>query len=135
MTRPKIDALINALKERGIASIAITGYCYGARSTFDYAFEHLEGLKAIAISHPGLLKVPEDLDTMLKLGAVPLLINSCEIDPQFPVESQALADKTLGDGKYQPGYKRTYWPGCTHGFAVRFLSDLRASVEFSCTTM
>ena len=49
----------------------------------------------------------------------PLLINSCEIDPAFPIESQAVADQVLGDGAFPPGYERTYWEGCTHGFAVR----------------
>lgn len=49
----------------------------------------------------------------------PLLINSCEVDPAFPLEAQAKADEILGDGKFAPGYERTYWEGCTHGFAVR----------------
>ena len=50
---------------------------------------------------------------------MPLLINSCETDSAFPIDDQRKADEILGDGKYKPGYKRTYWPGCTHGFAVR----------------
>ena len=37
----------------------------------------------------------------------------------FPLEAQAKADELLGDGKFAPGYKRPYWEGCTHGFAVR----------------
>ena len=37
----------------------------------------------------------------------------------FPLEAQAKADELLGDGKFAPGYKRPYWDGCTHGFAVR----------------
>ena len=49
----------------------------------------------------------------------PLLINSCENDPTFPQDAQAKADELLGGGKFAPGYERTYWPGCTHGFAVR----------------
>lgn len=36
----------------------------------------------------------------------------------FPPEAQAKADEILGNGKF-PGYKREYFPGCTHGFAVR----------------
>jgi dienelactone hydrolase len=47
----------------------------------------------------------------------PLLINSCTVDQQFPHESQAVADEILG--KFAPGYKREYFEGCTHGFAVR----------------
>jgi hypothetical protein len=49
----------------------------------------------------------------------PLLINSCTNDTKFPHESQAKADEIFGDGKFKPGYKREYFKGCTHGFAVR----------------
>ena len=49
----------------------------------------------------------------------PLLINSCEFDDQFDQNAQAVVDKMMGDGKCAPGYERTYWDGCTHGFAVR----------------
>lgn len=48
-----------------------------------------------------------------------MLFNTCEVDPQFPPESQKIADEILGGGKYKPGYERTYWEGCRHGFAVR----------------
>jgi hypothetical protein len=37
----------------------------------------------------------------------------------FPIEAQATTDKLMGDGKFAPGYKREYWEGCSHGFAVR----------------
>lgn len=47
----------------------------------------------------------------------PLLINSCQIDSQFPITAQEIADKLLTG--FGPGYKRTYSAGCTHGFAVR----------------
>lgn len=47
------------------------------------------------------------------------MINSCTVDQQFPPESQAKADEIFGNGKFAPGYKREYFDGCTHGFAVR----------------
>lgn len=56
---------------------------------------------------------------MLAKSKNPLLINSCETDSQFPPEKQKIADELLGGGKYAPGYERTYWDGCSHGFAVR----------------
>ena len=37
----------------------------------------------------------------------------------FPIEAQSKADEMFGSGKFAPGYERTYWDGCTHGFAVR----------------
>lgn len=53
------------------------------------------------------------------LAKAPLLINSCEVDRSFPREAQEAADAILGGGKFAPGYVRTYWEGCEHGFAVR----------------
>ena len=55
---------------------------------------------------------------------VPLLINSCEVDSQFSPELQAKTDEILKG--FAPGYERTYWEGCVHGFAVRgdIVSDL-----------
>ena len=67
----------------------------------------------------------------------PLLINSCEFDDQFDQNAQAVVDKMMGDGKFAPGYERTYWDGCTHGFAVRgdlvshFCSELLRSIGYS----
>lgn len=46
-------------------------------------------------------------------------MNSCEVDPAFPLETQAISDEILGGGAFVPGYERHYWDGCTHGFAVR----------------
>ncbi|OJT09849.1 hypothetical protein TRAPUB_13672, partial [Trametes pubescens] len=40
-------------------------------------------------------------------------------DFQFGKDAQAKADEILDDGQFAPGYKRTYWEGCTHGSAVR----------------
>jgi hypothetical protein len=30
-----------------------------------------------------------------------------------------VTDDLLGNGAHAPGYTREYFPGCTHGFAVR----------------
>lgn len=49
-----------------------------------------------------------------------MLINSCETDFAYPAESQAKGDEILGGGKKEAdGYKRNYYPGVTHGFAVK----------------
>lgn len=63
-----------------------------------------------------LLLGPQTLKAKSK---VPVLINSCTFDEQFPHEAQQKTDEILGSGLYEPGYKRTYWEGCTHGFSVR----------------
>jgi len=136
--RPFVDKVIAGLKESGVTAIGTTGYCYGGRIAFDLAFEGIT--KATVVAHPSLLQVPADLEKYAQTN-IPLLINSCTVDSQFPPESQAKADEILGNGKFAPGYKREYWDGCTHGFAVRGNLDdpkvkagkegaFKASVEF-----
>jgi len=53
------------------------------------------------------------MQTYIAKSKAPLLINSCEIDPQFPQEFAKTADEKFA--KYEHGYKRTYWEGCQHG--------------------
>ncbi|KAF4610803.1 hypothetical protein D9613_006673 [Agrocybe pediades] len=114
-TRPVLDKVIAALKEKGITAFGATGYCFGGRYVFDLAFDNI--IKASVVSHPSLLKVPEDLEKYIASSKAPLLINSCTTDSQFPLESSAKADELFA--KYEHGYKREYFEGCTHGFAVR----------------
>ncbi|KAI0642093.1 alpha/beta-hydrolase [Trametes meyenii] len=134
-----IRSVQTALKAEGVTKFAAIGFCFGARPAFDLAFT--SEIDVVAVSHPSLLKTPEDLEKYKAESKAPLLINSCTVDSQFPIEAQAKADEILGDGKFAPGYVRTYWEGCTHGFAVRGdLSDpkvkagkegaFKATVEF-----
>lgn len=90
------------------------------------AFEN--EIKVAVVAHPSLLKAPEDFEVSMgfsgvsqniltalfkkhqryaKVSKAPLLINSCEFDPQFPTNMQTKADEVLGDSKFAPGYKRT----------------------------
>jgi len=117
VTRPPLDAVMKGLKERGITEFGAVGYCFGARYCFDIAFENL--IKVCAVAHPSRLEVPADLEKYASTCTAPLLINSCETDPVFPITAQSKADEIFGDGKFKPGYRRTYWDGCVHGYAVR----------------
>ncbi|KAI3614062.1 dienelactone hydrolase endo--beta-d-glucanase [Moniliophthora roreri] len=121
-TRPTLDKVIEGLKAQGVTAFGATGYCFGGalrlsigRYVFDLAFENI--IKAGATSHPSLLQVPDDLERYVSTSKTPLLINSCTVDQQFPPESQAKADEIFKG--FGPGYKREYFDGCTHGFAVR----------------
>ncbi|TFK39477.1 dienelactone hydrolase endo-1,3,1,4-beta-D-glucanase [Crucibulum laeve] len=116
-TRPTLDKVINALKEEGVSTFAATGYCFGGRYVFDLAFDN--AISVSVASHPSILTIPDDLEKYAAVAKAPLLINGCTFDPQFPPEAQEKADQIFGDGKFAPGYKREYWEGCTHGFAVR----------------
>ncbi|KAL4252870.1 AB hydrolase superfamily protein [Abortiporus biennis] len=114
---PPLDKVVEALKAEGVTRFGTTGYCFGAPPAFYLAFKNESHVTAL--SHPSRLEIPADLERYKAESKAPLLINSCEVDPQFTKESQAIADEIFGDGKFSPGYERTYWEGCTHGFAVR----------------
>ncbi|KAI0305247.1 alpha/beta-hydrolase [Multifurca ochricompacta] len=113
-TIKRVRKVIEALKEKGITIYGATGYCYGARLTFDLAFENI--ITAAVISHPSLLE-PKDFDAYYEKSKAPLLLNTCEFDPLFPNDLALKADAKFAS--YAPGFQRTYWPGCHHGFAVR----------------
>ncbi|KAJ3877212.1 dienelactone hydrolase endo-1,3,1,4-beta-D-glucanase [Lentinula edodes] len=117
ITRPAVDAVVAALKEKGVMAFGTTGYCFGAAYAVPLAIENVT--QVTAVSHPSRLKVPEDLEKYCSVSKAPFLINSCEEDAMFPAEAQAKADVIFGDGKFAPGYRREYFPGCKHGFAVR----------------
>ncbi|KAI6044451.1 hypothetical protein EDC04DRAFT_2865923 [Pisolithus marmoratus] len=117
-TRPNIDKVVAALKEQGVKDLGVIGTDATGRYGFDLAFENIT--KVTVVSHPSLLKVPEDLEKYKQLSKAPLLINSCTFDQQFPKESQTEADRILGNGEqFTETYRREYFEGCTHGFAVR----------------
>ncbi|KAL4066162.1 Alpha/Beta hydrolase protein [Scleroderma yunnanense] len=117
-TRPNVDKVIAALQAQGVTEFGATGYCFGAPYAFDLAFKNI--IKVTVVSHPSLLVIPQDLEKYKRDSTAPLLINSCEIDSQFPPPSQAQADAILGGGQqFTDTYRREYFEGCTHGFAVR----------------
>lgn len=114
---PTIDAVVAALKAQGVTRFGTTGYCFGAPPAFYLALKNES--HATAVAHPSHLKAPEDLEKYKAESKVPLLIVTCEVDRQFPLEAQAIADEVLGGGKFTPGYERVHFDGCVHGFAVR----------------
>jgi len=113
---PIVDSVVAALKEKGITRIGTNGYCFGAPPAFDLAYANVAHVTVV--THPSRIST-ENLERYLKESKAPLLINSCEVDPQFGPDAQKKADEIFGEGKFAPGYERTYWDGCTHGFAVR----------------
>jgi len=113
-----MNALIEALKERGVTRFAATGYCFGGKNVIEMAIAGQ--IVAGILNHPSRLNKPKDFERLLESGSTTkILINACEIDEQFPLEAQKETDALLEGGKYKGGYKRVYWEGCTHGFAVR----------------
>lgn len=93
-------------------------YCFGAKYALELAIE--KEVHAIALNHPSMLEIPKDFERLVATASTTnVLINSCEFDPAFPHESQKVADELLGEGAYKGNYKRRYFKGMKHGFAVR----------------
>lgn len=114
-----------------------------ARFVFNLAFENKIAVSITA--HPSQLQI-EDLEVLpfghilcarcrnwsltvfdlpylyhqkyAQISKAALLINSCTHDPMFTSEKIEAADRLLGE-KFEPGYERAHWEGCSHGFAVR----------------
>ncbi|KAF5384266.1 hypothetical protein D9615_003439 [Tricholomella constricta] len=121
-TFPVLLATIEGLKKEGFKEFAATGYCFGGLYTTRLSQQNL--VKVGTMAHPSLLTIPDDFTTLLANSHVPIQINSAELDVAFPPATQAIVDGILADGKYEPGYNRTFFPGVAHGFAVRAnLSD------------
>jgi len=114
---PMVEKVIKALQDTGVSKFGANGYCFGARSSFDLAFDN--AVSVVVVSHPSRLTVPNDFERYKSTSKAPLLINSCTIDRAFDHDAQKGADAIMGDGQFQPGYVREYFEGCTHGFAVR----------------
>jgi len=116
-TKP-LNALLEGLKERGVTRFAATGYCFGGKNVIEMAIAGQ--IVAGALNHPSRLNKPKDFERLLESGSTTkILVNGSEFDEQFPLEAQKAADALLAAGKYKGGYKRVYWEGCFHGFAVR----------------
>jgi len=119
---PPLRKVIAVLKGQGVTTFGATGYCMGSYYVFQLAFEGY--LSAASAAHPSFLAVPEDLEKYAKTVTAPLLINGCETDWQYPIEKQKIGDEIFAN--FAPGYKREYFVGCDHGFAVR--GDVRVPV-------
>jgi dienelactone hydrolase len=57
-TQPIIDAVLDGLRAEGVTTFGATGYCFGGKYAVELAIKNVT--KAIVISHPSLLQIPED---------------------------------------------------------------------------
>ncbi|KIY65945.1 alpha beta-hydrolase [Cylindrobasidium torrendii FP15055 ss-10] len=118
-TRPIIDKVVDGLKQDGVNQFAATGYCFGGRYVFDLGFDNV--ISTSIATHPSMLECPSDFEAYVSKSSSPLLLNTGGLDVYFPPKIYGTID-TIFDG-FAPGYKRTLYEGCAHGFAVR--GDIR----------
>lgn len=126
VTRPHIDKVIAELRAKGVTEFAAAGFCFGGRWTVDLVLDVSWGnieretgmvaqarltlarhsqdvLKVAIVSHPSLLKVPDDFEAV-NMHSIPFLWNTAVID--FAVRcrnvvasfSRSGADSGVADG-------------------------------------
>lgn len=66
-SEPRVRKVLAALRESGVTKIGLVGYCYGGRSGFNLAFEN--AITVLAVSHPSLIKVPDDIEVRVLNGS------------------------------------------------------------------
>ncbi|KAK4048691.1 hypothetical protein OIV83_004661 [Microbotryomycetes sp. JL201] len=113
VTRPHIDNVMKALKDKGVTTLAASGFCFGGRYVADLVID--DQLKTAIVNHPSLLKFPDDAEK-IKSHSVPFLWNTCETDFMMGPEQQKIADEVFKGDK---NYTRKYWAGVSHGWSIR----------------
>ncbi|KAL9611121.1 MAG: hypothetical protein Q9167_004225 [Letrouitia subvulpina] len=112
-TFPTISGCVRALKEKhGFKKVGAIGYCWGGWVVFQLG--GLEGnvVDCISTAHPSIF-------TREEIGAVkvPVQILAPEHDTQLTPELRDYCNKTIPSLNLEYDYQ--YFPGLSHGFAVR----------------
>ncbi|GME85291.1 unnamed protein product [Ambrosiozyma monospora] len=112
ITTPIVDKFLSSVKSKYNPSYLVgIGYCFGGKWVIknlakDGAFD------AGAVAHPSFVEI-EEVEAVTK----PLLISAAEIDQIFTTELRGKTDEILK--KNGQSYRIDYFPGTSHGFAVR----------------
>ncbi|KAI6101016.1 dienelactone hydrolase [Pisolithus croceorrhizus] len=117
VTWPLIYKVIRALRDGGVTSFAVMGYCFGGRYAIDLAIGQV--VDVLIVAHPSQVIVPDTFQTLAERGKALFLLEMGSDDTAIPLLQQKEIDYILGNGKYAPRYKCDCWDGCPHGFAVR----------------
>ncbi|ORY48909.1 alpha/beta-hydrolase [Rhizoclosmatium globosum] len=115
-----IDRVIAELRaKRGIKKVAFQGYCWGGAIAVILAKNPNSGIDVACSADPGVIKLPEDVQQIVKpiyfvLAGEDITIK--EHHRKIIEETLSGKDKSLSDGFF---YKVDWFKGATHGFAVR----------------
>ncbi|GMG21584.1 unnamed protein product [Ambrosiozyma monospora] len=112
ITTPIVDKFLNSVKSKYSPSYLVgIGYCFGAK----WVVKNLakDGMfDAGAVAHPSFVEIDE-VEAVTK----PLLISAAEVDQIFTTDLRQKTDEVLK--KNGQTYRIDYFPGTSHGFAVR----------------
>ncbi|RYG63456.1 hypothetical protein EON64_15910 [archaeon] len=112
-TVQKLERIVTYLRtHRGIAKIAMQGYCWGGRAAVLLA-QKKSVVDVICAAHPGGLKIPRDIELIQQ----PVLF----ILPEKDFEIKAPQVKEIEDTLQRQGgvHAVKFYAGMQHGFAVR----------------
>jgi dienelactone hydrolase len=113
---PLIENVARELREKhGVTKLAAIGFCWGGWATLKLGATDL--VDAVAVAHPSMVDMPADIENLKK----PALFLCAEIDQQFPEEKRKAAQEILQKKGFDATFE--FYPGTTHGFAVRFNSE------------
>ena len=111
-TVKRVQAVIDALKEKGVKEFAAVGYCYGVRLVFDLAFAGQ--IKVAGGSHPSLLELA-DFDRFATLDVPLILMTSFNTHEDTlriikKYANQQLRITTFNQSRYPRIYKESLLP-------------------------
>ncbi|KAI6097365.1 Alpha/Beta hydrolase protein [Pisolithus croceorrhizus] len=115
VTWPLIHKVIRALREDGVTSFVVTGYCFGGPYAINLAI--CQTVDVLIVTHPSRIEGMTIFQTLADEGKAPFLLELGSEDTELSPCDQQEIDSIFG--KYCHGYKRKVWDGCPHGFAVR----------------
>jgi dienelactone hydrolase len=107
---PQVKANAQALKSQ-YPKLGAIGYCYGGWACFRLGADP-SLVDAIATAHPSLM-VKEEIEAL----KVPVQIVAPENDTQLTLEMKEYVNRVVPSLNLQ--YEYIYFPGLSHGFAVR----------------
>jgi len=108
-----IHALLDEIKNnQGVKKVAAIGYCFGGRYTLKLGATDL--VDAVAAAHASRVDIPTDIENIKK----PSLFLLSETDGLFTAEVIEKTKSILEAKKPQVSIFH-YYPGTSHGFAVR----------------
>nr|CAB3461550.1 unnamed protein product [Digitaria exilis] len=113
--------IIATLKEKGMSSIGVAGYCWGGMVLVELA--KTDEIQAAVILHPGPITVEDIKDIKC-----PILILGAEIDELCPPELVKQFEQVLSAKSEVPHFVKIF-PGVAHGWSLRYNHDDVAAVK------
>ncbi|CAN6452815.1 unnamed protein product [Victoria cruziana] len=113
--------LIADLRSKGISSIGIAGFCWGAKVVAELA--KTDDIQAAVMLHPSLVTVDD-----IKEVKVPIAILAAETDHISPPELIKKFEQILSSKSEVKSFVKIFL-GVAHGWTVRYKNDDEAAVK------